>query len=259
MLKRAEALVGKPLREFDGTSSEALTRAMQEKGFSQNTKALMIASLRGAFDWAIGTKQYTQEHPFEGILVSRPPRALPRVFTDSELENVFNSIENEKYKLFFKLMYYCGLRINEVRTLRKDALHTLNEQFFLLIKGKGSVERMVPIPEFLSKELIQFMNVHYRGDYVFYNESYHRSWDKPMSTSYAYELFRELKTLLNLPDNARPHNFRSTSATKMHRATGDLAQTQRFLGHARPETTMIYVQVSDDQLQQASKAAFAQI
>jgi site-specific recombinase XerD len=217
----------------------------------------MFAALRGAFDWAIGMNYYKEVHPFNGIVIPKITRKLPKVFSDDELANVFNAITNTKYKLFFSLMYYCGLRIKEVRTLRKDALKKHKDDYGLLIQGKGDVQRFVPVPDFIANTLSSFMLEHPFGEYVFYNESYKNSHHKPMSDAYAYEVFQKIKEQVNLSDNARPHSFRSTSATKMHRATGDLAQTQKFLGHARPETTMIYVQIADEQLQEASKAAFA--
>lgn len=256
MLKRAEALVGCSLAEFTEESADVLMKQMQAENFSANTRALMLSALRGAFDWAIGTRQYALPHPFLGIVIPKPNRVLPTVFTDEQLEDVFNSIPNEKYRLFFSLMYYAGLRFNEARTLRKDALRQNGSSYALLIRGKGSVERLVPLPTSIAHELVTFMDEHPFGEYVFYNEQYDAAWDKPVSNAYAYELFRDIKKRLGLPDNVRPHSFRSTSATKIHRATGDLAQTQRFLGHARPETTMIYVQITDDQLQKASETAF---
>ena len=43
-----------------------------------------------------------------------------------------------------------------------------------------------------------------------------------------------------------PHPFRARMATVAYRGTRDLFAVQRVLGHASPETTMVYVALCDD-------------
>jgi site-specific recombinase XerD len=59
-----------------------------------------------------------------------------------------------------------------------------------------------------------------------------------------------------LDTHLTPHTFRHWFATRMQRATGNLAVTQDALGHRSPETTRIYARVEDREVQQAHHKAF---
>jgi site-specific recombinase XerD len=79
----------------------------------------------------------------------------------------------------------------------------------------------------------------------------------PLSTVSIQNVVRRLgRQTGRLDTHITPHTFRHWFATRMQRATGNLAVTQDALGHRSPETTRIYARVEDQEIQQAHREAF---
>jgi len=79
----------------------------------------------------------------------------------------------------------------------------------------------------------------------------------PLSTYSMQKVVRRLcQQAGRLDAHITPHAFRHWFATRMQRATGNLAVTQDALGHRSPETTRIYARVDDEEIQQAHRKAF---
>lgn len=79
----------------------------------------------------------------------------------------------------------------------------------------------------------------------------------PLSTYSIQKVVRRLgQEADRLDAHITPHAFRHWFATRMQRATGNLAVTQDALGHRSPETTRIYARVDDKEIQQAHRQAF---
>ena len=53
--------------------------------------------------------------------------------------------------------------------------------------------------------------------------------------------------------NCHPHRFRRTGATLALRSGMPITTVQKLLGHNNIETTQIYLDISDDELEQAHK------
>ena len=56
-----------------------------------------------------------------------------------------------------------------------------------------------------------------------------------------------------IPKDVHPHTLRHTFATDLYRQTKDIRLVQKALGHADVSTTMIYVHLVDEDLEDAMK------
>lgn len=239
-LKRAETLIGRPISTFSSDDASVLMLYLSD--YATSTRNLTISALKMCFKWAIGNKRYENDCPFAGISVQKADRMLPVVLTEENLRLFFDAVDDPKYVLFFKLMYYGALRISEAQNLTINAIRDDGVRIF----GKGAHERFVP----LTKEMVaELRNCRHRH-FVFEGRD-----GSPLASISIYYAFHKAckKTGLKF----RPHNLRATSATHFHRATQNLAATQRFLGHSNPQTTMLYVQLSDQDMQQHYAKAFS--
>ena len=77
----------------------------------------------------------------------------------------------------------------------------------------------------------------------------------PISTNSVRTAINDLCQLAGLDETITPHLFRHRFATRVLRATHDLAATQDLLGHASPTTTRIYARLTDEDTQDAHKKA----
>lgn len=97
------------------------------------------------------------------------------------------------------------------------------------------------------------------GDYPVFARHSRNAGTKvlPLSTVSIQNVVRRLgRQTGRLDTHITPHTFRHWFATRMQRATGNLAVTQDALGHRSPETTRIYARVDDQEIQQAHEKTF---
>ncbi len=248
-LTAAERLIGKPLLSFDEIDGDELVMRFEEENFAPSYRANILAALRGYFTWAIGTKRYEGTHPLQSLATPRVERIIPTILSEHEVK-VFFSVLRGKYKLFFELMYYGGLRIGEVCQLRREDVRPDG----IVVRGKGNKQRYVYLPQSLRERLEGYISLHRSSDFVFYGETANAKKDSPLTLAQARREFNAARDKCGF--KIHPHNLRHTSATHFHSKVGDLAITQRFLGHARPETTTIYAQIADSKLKDASASVF---
>jgi len=248
-LQTAERYVSRPLDEWTIGDVDELIITFEEFDVSPAYRANILAALRGFFDWAIAMGHYTKVHPLTGVSSPRAPRTIPTILTEEQVRSFFACLHG-KYKIFFELMYYGGLRIGEVTSLRREDVR----EDGIVVRGKGDKQRFVPLPSSLRNRLQTFMEEHNESSFVFYGESANAKKDAPITLIQARDVFNRTKDFCRL--NIRPHNLRHTSATHFHAKVGDLAMTQSFLGHARPETTMIYAQIADSRMKKAAASVF---
>lgn len=251
-LQTAQRLVGKPIELFSVADGDELVYRFEEENLGPAYRANILAAVRGFFDWMMACDFYTGTHPMYGIATPKVSRELPTILSKDQVFSLFDHIHHPKYKLFFKLMYFGGLRIGEVTELQRQDI----QQEGIIVRGKGNKQRFVYLPLAIMNELAEYTSVYQGSSYIFYAESANACTDQPLSLVHARETFQAAKERAGLPQGLHPHNLRHTSATHFHEHVGDLAATQKFLGHARPETTMLYAQLADKKMKDASRAVF---
>ena len=255
-LTRAERLLEMELADMYEDEADELMELMDD--LSPATVAQTISALRGFFDWAIVSGRYRGHNPFALVTPKTVERKIPIILTREQIKRFFEVIESEKYRMFFSLMYFGGLRIGEVTRLLKEDLR----EDGIVVRGKGNKMRFVPLPERILNDLKDYIakSRKHGGQrpYVFGSDSNAAKQRQPMNPSKAYQVFKQAVIDAELPEGTHTHNLRHTSATHFHQATQDLAKTQKFLGHVSPATTIIYAQIADEELKRASKAAFGE-
>ena len=274
-LQRTERLVGKPLTKFDSRDAEVFLTEAEAQALSPASRNQSITSARSAFEWAIANGKYKGVNPFRAVKAQSMPQKLPRVLKHEDVLRLLDAIEEaererreqvlaashentrnfgwvaedtaEKYGLFFRVMYFGGLRIGEVLGLQKDDV--LEDG--VRVTGKGAKERFVPLPAELLTRLRSYIAEHPYTDFVFYGEagrSFGVDTGKPMKGNKAYAAFAAGLKRAGLPSELTPHSLRHSFATHALSRTKRLEVVQDFLGHANPATTRIYAQVARDEL-----------
>src|SRR3982074_1138830 len=76
----------------------------------------------------------------------RLPKAILEVLSRDEIQGMEDAANNERDKLIVRLLADTGVRVGELVKLRKTDLVIQGRQYYLRVRGKGSRERLVPIP-----------------------------------------------------------------------------------------------------------------
>lgn len=173
----------------------------------------------------------------------KQPRRLVIPLSTEEVARFWRSCRTFRDLSLVALMLFDGLRSHEVLGLQLEDLRISQAQ--ILVHGKGNKERLMPLP----RETIQILDNYLRLERPLTNspqlfvslKGRHRG--RPMTPAGLRSLFRHHRLLSQVP-GANPHRFRHTFGSDMARAGVSLPVLMQLMGHSEIDTTMLYVQIS---------------
>ena len=178
-------------------------------------------------------------------------RPLPKILDHASVDALFREIERRKeadepaalrISTLVELLYGSGLRATELVSLPRNAIQA--EKPFLILRGKGGRERLVPISEAARAAVAQWVKLVPRESLWLFP-----SGKKHLSRVRLYQLLQELAAGAGIPpDRISPHVLRHAFATHLLEGGADLRALQMLLGHADIATTQIYTHVDSRRL-----------
>jgi len=145
-----------------------------------------------------------------------------------------------RLELMILLGRHAGLRRGEIARSHTNDLWLDSDGWWLTAHGKGGKDRDVPLDDFVVAVLRRWMNG-YEG-YLFPGAI--EGHLAPASVG------RLVSRHLLGPWTA--HTLRHRYATEVWNGSHDLLSTQKLLGHAKPETTQIYIEIDRSSLRRAA-------
>jgi len=112
------------------------------------------------------------------------------------------------------------------------------------VVGKGTQERLVPLPEAFSAVFGFWLKDRARGEFVFARAA----GQKPVSAQAARAYLRGMLQQAGIDKKISPHKLRHTYATNLLNAGAELVDIQALLGHVNLATTQIYTHVDQDRM-----------
>ncbi|PKO11546.1 MAG: hypothetical protein CVU39_28695 [Chloroflexi bacterium HGW-Chloroflexi-10] len=184
----------------------------------------------------------------------REPQRLPRPVQEADLHDFFAVVTDARDRAMFTLMLRCGLRIAEVAAMQLTDLY-LDEDFpRLLVRGKGSRQRTVYLSSQAERALREYMLTRPKAtsDFVFLSYLL-----KGLSTTAIHKRLMRYRELAGLTLTA--HQFRHSFANDLLNADVPVTSIQKLMGHRWIESTQVYVQANDRQVQSDYYAACQKI
>jgi integrase/recombinase XerD len=218
-------------------------------GLSPRTLARHIAAIRGLYRFARAAGRVADD-PAALLESPRPPRRLPRALSRADAAALVDGVAGEapralRDRALLELLYGAGLRAAEVVGLRPADLDLHGQ--FLVCRGKGSRQRLVPIGaqarRALSAYLADGRRPLLRGadpGTVFVN---HRGGR--LTRQGLWTIVRGHARRLGL-GRAFPHALRHSFASHLLDGGADLRSVQALLGHADIGTTEIYTHLPSE-------------
>jgi integrase/recombinase XerC/integrase/recombinase XerD len=251
---------------------------LTERGAAASTSARKLAALRALFSSQREHGAIT-ENPADLVSTPRRPSKLPRVLSAREVAALLDGIPSGgplelRDRAMFELAYACGLRAEELVSLRVDDVDYDGEQ--LRVEGKGRKTRFVPVGEPAMVALRRYLErarpalttqpapgdggqatASRRGARADRSDALLLSkTGRPLGTS---DVRRRLRTWTSrvaaIGDRAgagvSPHALRHSFATHLLDGGADLRSIQELLGHASVSSTQIYTRVESAKLRSA--------
>jgi site-specific recombinase XerD len=247
---------------------------LSEQNAAPSTTARKLSALRACF---ASQREHglIAENPAD--LVSTPRRSsyLPRVLKEREVASLLDSIGPDnsggplratgadgplilRDRALFELAYSCGLRAEELVTLRVADVDHDGEQ--LRVEGKGRKTRYLPVGE-VAMAAVRIYLERGRNGLTSPNEPgesavraqalFLSKTGKPLGTSDVRRRLRAWAIRARIPGGATPHALRHSYATHLLDGGADLRSIQELLGHASVSTTQVYTRVESARLRSA--------
>ncbi len=222
-----------------------------EKEYSNKSIARHISSLHTFFEYLL-ENNVIESNPMNLINSPKKEMTLPKYLNNSELEDLFNSIDTSKKVgkrdiLILEMFYSTGIRLHELVNIKLSDIDFKEKTIKIL--GKGSKERYVLYGEVCER---------YLNDYLKNTRPYYMKKDNPylflnqkgnnITKSGIEFLFDKIIKNSGIKISMSPHTLRHTFATHMLNDGADLMTVKELLGHSNLSTTGIYMHVSKEHL-----------
>ncbi len=214
-------------------------------GLAASTVARRSAALRRFYGFLLD-EGLRPDDPSASLPRPSLQRPLPRVLDTAEVEAMFavvgeRAASGEPLALrnlaLLELLYGSGLRATELVSLPRRAVRP--SQPFLMLRGKGDKERLVPVSSRATEAVQQWLpHVPDASQWLFPSGKSH------LSRVRLFQLVRGMAAQAGIaPDRVSPHVLRHAFATHLLAGGADLRVLQSLLGHADIATTQIYTHV----------------
>lgn len=180
-------------------------------------------------------------------------KKLPIVLSRQEIKSILKNAVLLKHRLIISLLYGCGLRCGEVRSiLLKDI--DLDRAMLLVRQGKGNKDRYVPLGKLLVRGLTQYIEATQPQTYLFIgNPHTSEETENCFSQRGVQWIVKTLSKKAGILKDVNVHTLRHSYATHLLEDGLDIVSIKELLGHANIETTMVYLHVA----QSGRKKAFS--
>ncbi len=234
---------------------------LQRKGYSARSIARRISALRQYYRFLCDEK-VRADNPCLDITVPKQPKTLPKMLSVDEIGKILDYLRqdnsNDSIRLYamISLLYATGVRVSELISIPIAAVNHLlkSGEPFLLIKGKGNKERLVPVNQSAIDALCNYLSI--RDSFV--KNPSQQKWLFPSSGKQGYltrqrfaQLLKSAAIRAGLDGNrVSPHILRHSFASHMLAGGANLRVIQELLGHSDISTTEIYTHIQPDRLMQ---------
>jgi integrase/recombinase XerC/integrase/recombinase XerD len=251
----------KDVRRYVAHLSE---RSPSRAQLAPSTSARKLAALRALFS---SQREHGRISHNPADLVSTPRRGshLPRVLSAREAARLLDGIGPDaarpsagalelRDRAMFELAYSCGLRAEEIVSLRCMDVGYDEEQ--LRVEGKGRKTRFVPVGEPAMAAVTVYVERARPGlvstarpastDALFLSKT-----GRTLGTGDVRRRLRTWTARVGVGEGSSPHALRHSFATHLLDGGADLRSIQELLGHASVSSTQIYTRVESARLRSA--------
>lgn len=253
------------VRHISTADIQAFMANLHDLGIGPTSQARILSGIKSFFRFLI-LERAVDVDPAALLESPRTGLHLPEVLTIDEVDRMTASTGYDpddsttftdgrsgdlaqRNRAILEVLYGCGLRVSELCELQLSQVNFDNR--FMIINGKGSKQRMVPMSDFTAKTLGQYIGgartriipAHGAEGTVFLS---HRG--KPMNRVMVFYIVRDAAKACGIRKNVSPHTLRHSFATHLLEGGANLRAIQMMLGHESIATTEIYLHVDSTRL-----------
>jgi integrase/recombinase XerD len=235
----------------------AFQAALTSRGVSLPSVARSLSAVRG-FHKFLMTDGLASTDPTLTVETPRGWKRLPKSLSSALVDTLLNQPATStpiglRDKAMLEVLYATGLRVSELVGLKLSEINF--ERGFLVVIGKGSKERAVPMGESAIAVVKEYIAGARRAllkdrdsELLFIS-----SQRKGISRQMFWKRIKSYAAAAGISGSISPHTLRHSFATHLLDNGADLRMVQAMLGHSDISTTQIYTHVSRERLRTVHK------
>jgi integrase/recombinase XerD len=217
---------------------------------ADSSVARAMSSLRGWFGFLVDEGEISHD-PTGRLKPARRSRSLPKPLGEREMTTLLDSLGTQdatalRDRALLELLYGTGARVSEAVGINLEDLD-FNEDL-ILVTGKGSKQRLVPIGATLRTALVDYLEPRGRAQFTSAKRTarlFLNARGGPLSRQGVDLIIHKRALAAGVEAHAlSAHVFRHSCATHMLAHGADIRVVQELLGHASIATTQLYTAVS---------------
>ncbi len=227
---------------------------LYDLGIAPTSQSRIVSGLKSFFRF-LKIEDYIDENPSLLLEKPRTGRHLPEVLTVDEIDAMISCIdmstlEGRRNRAIIETMYGCGLRVSELVNL--DLGHLFLDDEYIIVRGKGSKERLVPIDRVAIDEIANWMEDRAQIDLKPGEENmlFVSKRGRRLTRVMVFYIVKGLCELAGIRKEISPHTLRHSFATHLLEGGANLRAIQQMLGHESITTTEIYLHIDRSKLRQ---------
>ncbi len=236
---------------------------LAKRDFKASSLGRRLSALRQFYRF-LYTEGHRGDDPAAVLEGPKRGRSLPKVLTVPEVDALLNEARRKaedasaaplvrlraaRLLCLLEVVYATGLRVSELMALPASAARS--DQRMLVVRGKGSKERLVPLNQAARQAMADYLRLRAETGRAIESKWLFPSFGEQGHLTRQH-FARELKALGAAcgiaPARLSPHVLRHAFASHLLHNGADLRVVQTLLGHADISTTQIYTHVLEERL-----------
>jgi integrase/recombinase XerD len=231
---------------------------LHRERLSPRSVARTLSTIRGFHRYLLGEEE-VKDDPTQIIYSPKQEKNLPEVLSIFEIDEILKQpdLSNRlgiRDRAMLETLYATGIRVSELVNLKQSNL--MIEDGLILVYGKGSKERLVPIgrsarqwiEEYQNQSRVHLVKPGKSQDILFLNVR-----GTKLTRDMIRKLVEKYSAAAKIGKNVHPHTFRHSFATHLLEGGADLRAVQEMLGHADISTTQIYTHIDREYLKEVHR------
>lgn len=220
----------------------------QEK-LKASSIARKISCLKNFFKFLLN-ENFIIDNPAANLEAPKREAKIPKFLSEDEILKLLKAAESDlRLSAMIEILYAAGLRVTELVSLPFVAVQREGNSLrnYLIVKGKGSKERIAPLNKAAIKKLLEYLKERKDSAWLFPGHVK----GKHLTRQAFHQMLKDLAIKSGLdPVRVHPHVIRHSFATHLLNSGVDLRVLQELLGHSDISTTEIYTHILDSKLRE---------
>jgi len=254
-------LLSAGIRTAAAISEDSISKflaVLHRERLSPRSVARTLSTIRGFHRFLLGEEE-VKDDPTQIIDSPKQEKNLPEVLNIVEVDEILKQPDTSsrlglRDRAILETLYATGIRVSELVNLKQA--NFLIEDGLVLVYGKGSKERFVPIghsarqwiEEYQKRSRVHLVKTGKSQDMLFLNVR-----GTKLTRDMIRKLVEKYTSAAGIGKKVHPHTFRHSFATHLLEGGADLRAVQEMLGHADISTTQIYTHIDREYLKEVHR------